>query len=138
MRISDWSSDVCSSDLLHGFGRSDRPRQERQPGRGLVLRLGLDPSTGLQRLVARLLPRTEGLPMTEILANPAGPESAVQPPRSPDTEAGKSPWTRRMESTGEFVEFALSTFRQIPAAIRLYPDAKLGTASCRERVCHEG
>lgn len=26
-----------------------------------------------------------------------------------------------MESTGEFVEFALATFRQIPTAIRLYP-----------------
>src|SRR3546814_14712322 len=26
MRISDWSSDVCSSDLLTGVGDADRPR----------------------------------------------------------------------------------------------------------------
>src|SRR3546814_3553150 len=32
MRISDWSSDVCSSDLPRGVGRGGRPR--RQPGRG--------------------------------------------------------------------------------------------------------
>src|SRR3546814_6875402 len=27
MRISDWSSDVCSSDLRHAAGRSDRDRR---------------------------------------------------------------------------------------------------------------
>src|SRR3546814_17255906 len=30
MRISDWSSDVCSSDLLPGHGRQIRFRQDRE------------------------------------------------------------------------------------------------------------
>src|SRR3546814_13751926 len=33
MRISDWSSDVCSSDLDGGAGRGARQRQHR-PGHG--------------------------------------------------------------------------------------------------------
>src|SRR3546814_10535876 len=46
MRISDWSSDVCSSDLAVGPDRALRPRREDavevpvgHPGRGLLLRL---------------------------------------------------------------------------------------------------
>src|SRR3546814_6769595 len=32
MRISDWSSDVCSSDLYFGYARQDRrPRSSRVP-----------------------------------------------------------------------------------------------------------
>src|SRR3546814_13757732 len=30
MRISDWSSDVCSSDLRSGTGRNDRQRRNEQ------------------------------------------------------------------------------------------------------------
>src|SRR3546814_3389669 len=32
MRISDWSSDVCSSDLRDGAFRDPRPAIARQPG----------------------------------------------------------------------------------------------------------
>src|SRR3546814_4158424 len=32
MRISDWSSDVCSSDLADGIEQADRQERERQPG----------------------------------------------------------------------------------------------------------
>src|SRR3546814_6535756 len=37
MRISDWSSDVCSSDLEGDHAHSFRPRQDRRPGVGLFL-----------------------------------------------------------------------------------------------------
>src|SRR3546814_2592377 len=46
MRISDWSSDVCSSDLLAG---SDRPRRDRPRNRRRAARarpLGVDPPFG--------------------------------------------------------------------------------------------
>jgi phospholipid/cholesterol/gamma-HCH transport system permease protein len=59
--------------------------------------------------------------MTDILETPpAESESEQQPPA--DEAPEKSGWTRRMESTGEFVEFAMATFKEIPTAIRLYPD----------------
>src|SRR3546814_7762345 len=34
MRISDWSSDVCSSDLRHGAELASRRRWRRRSGRG--------------------------------------------------------------------------------------------------------
>src|SRR3546814_15316717 len=34
MRISDWSSDVCSSDLMSGAGRPGRPRDDCRPVAG--------------------------------------------------------------------------------------------------------
>src|SRR3546814_2071096 len=37
MRISDWSSDVCSSDLVHRGGRGARDRVLQGPGRLLVV-----------------------------------------------------------------------------------------------------
>src|SRR3546814_2905600 len=57
VRISDWSSDVCSSDLLSG-GESQRIRLASQIGSGLtgVLYVLDEPSIGLhQRDNARLL-----------------------------------------------------------------------------------
>src|SRR3546814_7908082 len=41
MRISDWSSDVCSSDLWRAYHRSrpDRPDALRRPGSGAGRRL---------------------------------------------------------------------------------------------------
>src|SRR3546814_11381190 len=35
MRISDWSSDVCSSDLQHPLTKTDRCREHRLAGRGV-------------------------------------------------------------------------------------------------------
>ncbi|CAM3415965.1 ABC transporter permease [Nocardioides dubius] len=57
--------------------------------------------------------------MTDILNQP-GAEAAAVPP-APTEAPAASPWVRRMESTGDFVEFALTTFKEIPTAIRLYP-----------------
>src|SRR3546814_8310350 len=41
MRISDWSSDVCSSDLAGRCGASVAPRGGRLPGRSGLLRPGI-------------------------------------------------------------------------------------------------
>src|SRR3546814_17897940 len=56
MRISDWSSDVCSSDLRHDdvFTGIDR-----QPGReGGIVTLGADIAGGERAAAAQPLPRT--------------------------------------------------------------------------------
>src|SRR3546814_15657894 len=37
MRISDWSSDVCSSDLSQAPDRLSRTRPRRSPGRGVMM-----------------------------------------------------------------------------------------------------
>src|SRR3546814_5656299 len=41
MRISDWSSDVCSSDLQNALRPRRRPRRRRRGGR--LVRLGREP-----------------------------------------------------------------------------------------------
>src|SRR3546814_10723156 len=62
MRISDWSSDVCSSDLL-SLRESLRLQSIRDPLTGLVNRLYLDES------VTRELARCErrGLPLSLLM-----------------------------------------------------------------------
>src|SRR3546814_11872125 len=52
MRISDWSSDVCSSDLGGGL---ERGLVLRRLFRFFVIFRGQDVDFGLQRLAARLL-----------------------------------------------------------------------------------
>src|SRR3546814_1339083 len=66
MRISDWSSDVCSSDLAGQFhaGRpaADDGEGEQRAFRGRIgfrlgpLERGQDPATDVQRVVERLQP----------------------------------------------------------------------------------
>src|SRR3546814_12302409 len=48
MRISDWSSDVCSSDLFgsHGIGQGCKPVAFQQPGKSLI-----DPSDQSRPLI---------------------------------------------------------------------------------------
>src|SRR3546814_4313550 len=73
MRISDWSSDVCSSDLVHSH------RDRRGAVRGVVpgVLQGLSPhptSPGapvsglLQRAIALMVIATKGVPPMRILA----------------------------------------------------------------------
>lgn len=58
--------------------------------------------------------------MTDILDAPA-PQPAEAPQPTVQQPPAQSGFARRMEATGDFVEFALATFKEIPTAIRLYP-----------------
>ncbi|WP_204164686.1 MlaE family ABC transporter permease [Nocardioides daejeonensis] len=58
--------------------------------------------------------------MTDMLNQPA-PEAAEEPLPTEAAADAQPGWYRRLESVGDFVEFAWATFREIPAAIRLYP-----------------
>src|SRR3546814_11047065 len=67
MRISDWSSDVCSSDLNPGRGRDRRRRDRPAAGRrrreaGLMRTRGLtwDHPRGYNALAAAAATRTDG------------------------------------------------------------------------------
>jgi phospholipid/cholesterol/gamma-HCH transport system permease protein len=53
--------------------------------------------------------------MTELAEQP---DARLEPT---DAAPGRPPVVGRLEATGEFVEFVLATFREIPTAIRLYP-----------------
>src|SRR3546814_11054216 len=50
MRISDWSSDVCSSDLVAIQATRDRNRQEQIDGRQHLIPGGCEVETGSNRL----------------------------------------------------------------------------------------
>src|SRR3546814_2019641 len=50
MRISDWSSDVCSSDLVVGDDRIGRDDGDRGLGRCQLARLGTEPDRRLALL----------------------------------------------------------------------------------------
>src|SRR3546814_17285301 len=52
MRISDWSSDVCSSDLLHGFDKLLQAHACRF-GHDRVTHLVLEPGIGVNDVPAR-------------------------------------------------------------------------------------
>src|SRR3546814_8345230 len=64
MRISDWSSDVCSSDLLrappHPRGWTHAALQGRDRGCGSPAPAGMDPMPGPTASARAWLPRTRG------------------------------------------------------------------------------
>src|SRR3546814_5853350 len=54
MRISDWSSDVCSSDLhLHRLVEHDRPEVEQEEGVRIVARVGVRGATDVAVEIGR-------------------------------------------------------------------------------------
>src|SRR3546814_6776896 len=98
MRISDWSSDVCSSDLVSPRRPHRRPRgvvvqpagiehraaaptEPRGPGSGILCRQGRRGPLAHHRLVLTAAPHLQGVPMAldpqllEILACPAAKRS---------------------------------------------------------------
>src|SRR3546814_15906943 len=103
MRISDWSSDVCSSDLLaaHPADRVDRWLARCLDARGNAAPLSRN------RLKSLIL---DGR-LTADGGTIADPSAAVKPG----------------------VRYRL----EVPPAVPAEPEAQIGRASCRERVCQD-
>src|SRR3546814_6598032 len=78
MRISDWSSDVCSSDLLH------RPHYGVDPDQGIQ---GADPLRRVQRIRDRARPR----PATARVRRRAAAQ-LDQPVEAHDRRPRPAPW----------------------------------------------
>src|SRR3546814_1878003 len=97
MRISDWSSDVCSSDLSHCDGGREFPRAHRSagarsavPGRILGDRAGLRRGRGMNIVIPGpyielrgTRPRDELTPFADVLTSPfAGSDQSETPAAS--------------------------------------------------------
>src|SRR3546814_17442542 len=113
MRISDWSSDVCSSDLLY------RPGAQTS---ALVVALGLALTlfvtlagiqTSLDAEISRTVPKTA--PNLFVLDIPSGQE------------------TRFREVVGE--DARNPELNIVPVLRGTIVSYEIGRASCRERVC---
>src|SRR3546814_3951785 len=83
MRISDWSSDVCSSDLQMGIGRAveigfDAAQRVADPGMGHG-GIPTEPDCGLQEYLSRPVPPRPG---RGGMARPSVTEEGRQPERS--------------------------------------------------------
>src|SRR3546814_16610425 len=107
MRISDWSSDVCSSDLHLGVTGRNLRSAVRRSGEQM-------PSSS-----ARVIARTVALVVAVVLAS-AAPASA--------DPAGPSDF--RSEVTG-----ISPATEGVDAEIRGGDSFQIGSASCRGRVC---
>src|SRR3546814_1971566 len=110
MRISDWSSDVCSSDLSTGVGKAGRPGQSNK-GRG---------RTGRKKQREVDLPRGER--RGNAFIERFGGTGIVQNV-TPEVEAG------RPQMAGEVAGGdAAGDVQQRPGG------GEIGRAACRERV----
>src|SRR3546814_20246065 len=112
MRISDWSSDVCSSDLTHIHFISPQQIEEAlASGTTTMVGGGTGPATGSVATnctpgpwhISRMLQAFEAFPMNVVLS---GKGSSSRP-----------------EALAEQIEAGASCLKEI------------GRASCRERVC---
>src|SRR3546814_9695870 len=74
MRISDWSSDVCSSDLRTQARRQHRPPHNRPRGQGQELTPSPAPAQNIRRSVRPLSPTftLKKLPRTSLLSRIRG------------------------------------------------------------------
>src|SRR3546814_5061792 len=125
MRISDWSSDVCSSDLAQAFatisaGVARPARIDGHPG----------PGNQMGNAVADLLDRSRDLVAEDHgLSQPHGAEAAVMivVEIGAADAAGPDPDPHLARSGGGGVD---SLDAQILRSVN-----EIGRASCRERVC---
>src|SRR3546814_14938311 len=111
MRISDWSSDVCSSDLLHQRDAASRRRRAGRRGIGVN-----GPLRGIRVLeIGHML---AGPYCGLLLADLGAEVIKIEPP------------------TGDIAREASPPFVGEPTAYfaTLNPN-KIGKASCRARVC---
>src|SRR3546814_2580969 len=79
MRISDWSSDVCSSDLLRGFQIGPRHADPRPAPRRLAVDVGRDGAVRPERKAHEPIGRRHfaGDDAAPLGHMPAAPSSAV-------------------------------------------------------------
>src|SRR3546814_11973322 len=127
MRISDWSSDVCSSDLLHAGGSAPRnsPRIESEKSRN-----GRD---GLRLEREALVGSSRRPPMATVHSQSSDPRS-VSAGYKVDISRGQrigrvsSEWFSRPDD-----ERYLS-LSDLPAAVKARAD-QLGRPTCREKGC---
>src|SRR3546814_12446984 len=114
MRISDWSSDVCSSDLAARFARADAKAHERQPPE-------------VRRHAAR---RGEAAPHDAGDTDQLHPVPAVGDHRHRNARSGIE---KREGETGEQPELGVAEIH-----LRAARTDAIGSASCRERVWKYG
>src|SRR3546814_15219395 len=116
MRISDWSSDVCSSDLAIGTVRSDRARRT-PPGPADAVQAWQYPTLVISKSPPAMLIR-HALHGRRRVANATHHQAAI-----------------------DAVAFACSTASQLLVQFNALDDAafdQLGIAAGRERVCQYG
>src|SRR3546814_13356516 len=113
MRISDWSSDVCSSDLLKVHGSRSRKRGSagKQVEAALHVQHG---QAGLRRILALVL-AVDGGARPGLLTVLAGEDAIAE---------------RQGVLAGEILQLA--------GAFAADVVVEIGRASCRERVCKYG
>src|SRR3546814_20070947 len=129
MRISDWSSDVCSSDLLAGLTRSRMLRHSTPEGDFLA------PETPEE-----LAETLAALPAGDSWILAGGTDVGLwvtKQQRSPRSivSLGCVAALKRIVDHGDALEIgAGATYSEAFAAIEnLHPDLEIGRASCRER-----
>src|SRR3546814_4799938 len=134
MRISDWSSDVCSSDLLilPCLGRTEIDVQEIGPQSVTV-----EDSMSMVHLSAGI----NAPASPDLLSEPAIVARLAQATLG---ERSKVPWQwlaadydrirdRIADVFDDFHDFNARV--RVPGGFRLTNTAEIGRASCRERVC---
>src|SRR3546814_12204186 len=133
MRISDWSSDVCSSDLHRMHAPSTRKTLLALTlaaafggFAAIAIRAGLEQPANAQPAVPAAVPAISALPTTVA----GQPLPSLAPMLEKVTPAVVSVRTRQV--------VRVSPFGNAPFFRRMFPELKIGRASCRERVCPSG
>src|SRR3546814_11628859 len=129
LRISDWSSDVCSSDLVCGKRRLDRIKNVTKiPLRHSNCPLALSgrscgPALQYRRLFPDCFGPTQNLP---VKADPLEP--VMQPQQVGEAHAAMHLGRGASDKEAHFAGVGLGMARH-------HGRLSIGRASCRERVC---
>src|SRR3546814_15228060 len=116
MRISDWSSDVCSSDLIYLSGLPLAEVYFRRDGSSLVVRFASSPDDEIR--LTQFFDTTTGLAKHGLRIDPGDGQVWDITPENLDLEVLKA-------TAADAVIYGNSLDNSI----------KIGRASCRGRVC---
>src|SRR3546814_6126309 len=128
MRISDWSSDVCSSDLLAG-------RDDDAGKRAHCMIIAPLPGSGLLQQFGRFGIRRNAIFDIRLVAQAAQPDVVFLGGLA---RADGGARARALLLVGDVAFAAVQQLRHMPAelrAARLGDLVPIGKAPCRERVC---